>query len=190
MKVHFDPALAWRSRRPFPGAVRRQSKVLVLKPHGSINWATTPEGDQLALEHLHRIFGFPFEQSYFASSDPEFPERPFTERTILAPVYTKAYHQKLLLPAIWDLAIAELSRASEITVIGYSLPPSDHSSRELLAYALRQNKSCDTINLVTPLRVNESEWGDFAKHSKKRATRVARSFEEWVVAAAGLKTTR
>ena len=83
-------------------------------------------------------------------------------------------------PLRWALAVDAISSAHEIVVIGYSLPASDISSRELLAYGLRRNKICPRLQVVTR-SLHDSAWASFAHTSGKESVRIAGSLEEWAL---------
>jgi hypothetical protein len=177
-----------------------RSKVVILKVHGSINWARHFEGETVGLHHLNLLFAVPIYSSYLAArerdwshldfetqlamvdnglmSDPDYPyER---EEAVVAPTYEKLYDVDKTLTLVWDRAVHAIASASEITVIGYSLPRADAGARALLGYALRQNTRSRVVNIVEPRGLADTEWGEFLRKNGHEGWRVAATFEEWV----------
>ena len=121
--------------------------VPVLKLHGSLNWLLCPSCSEISVVPLREIFGH---QPRNAPGKPRpivvtasLANRPAHcpganhdgQPAIVPPSWNKTqYHEKF--GKIWKRAAAELAEAQEITVIGYSLPPSDGFFRDLLALGL------------------------------------------------------
>lgn len=158
----------------------RESPIKVLKAHGSINWVTTPTIDSVALEFVDAIFGLPISNTYTYSMNEEFPDWPYTQRVFLAPTYMKDYSTDPILGENWDRIISALKDADQVTVIGYSLPPEDAISRNLLAHALRQNTRCKELHIVAPEGVQDTQWAGFSEGLRKGLRRVGRTLESWV----------
>jgi hypothetical protein len=119
-----------------PKSINRSSNVLntespieILKLHGSTNWSL----------HRGRIA---IHDSYLdAVSDGE-------QLLLQPPVWQKdrtgAYE------AIWNRAVAALSRAAHIVLIGFSIPRTDLHFRYLMAAGLMSNISLRDISIIDP----------------------------------------
>ena len=68
---------------------------------------------------------------------------------IVAPSWTKTVGQKLLEP-IWKEAAVELSSASHVYIIGYSLPPTDRFFRDLLSLGLQGGTTVERLWVFNP----------------------------------------
>jgi hypothetical protein len=161
------------------------SPIKVLKAHGSINWVKNTLNGKIGINYLGLLFDLPGFSTYEPSYDPEDGmETEYTEDTLLAPTYMKDYSSEPTLRIIWDQIDDAVKMAAEVTVIGYSLPKGDTSARERLACALRHNKSCATVTVVSPGVANGSEWPPFLDSVKKHIVWKNHTFEKWVSNAA------
>lgn len=176
--VAIDPSLVrhWS----IPSLATRPSGIEILKAHGSINWVTSPEHHRIGLNFLDLLFGLPVGTSYLGDGwDEDIPEWPYVTDALLAPTYLKDYSENRVLGGVWDRIIESVAGAQDITVIGYSLPKSDLSSRALLAFALRQNKRCRNLSLVGR---RQTGWDEFLRNLERKGVVVAGSFEQWLSA--------
>jgi hypothetical protein len=107
-----------------------EPQLSVLKLHGSTNWAfPRSQGQRL------KIFG-----SYSDIRQREFvPE-------LIPPTWRKSLDGPL--SYVWKSALAEISRATRIVVIGFSMPLTDLHFKYLLAAGLRENISLREIVFV------------------------------------------
>jgi aspartate 1-decarboxylase len=140
------------------------SDVIVLKPHGSINW-------------IGRLFGGA-RSGYFGKAQDSLGQRPFVDNvdsvlpgypdrvldrefkgggvtdestTIVLPTYEKRFSVKTSLgdewlgffESLWSQAADSLQQADRIIIVGYSLPEADRRSRALLLWTT--NKRAEVI---------------------------------------------
>jgi hypothetical protein len=113
------------------------SAICILKPHGSLDWFDSKEVS------IDRNLIFPLNEKFrriqvfkrFRALRISTPTVP----VILPPVINKKIvHEEL--QAIWRDAWLALRHASEIYVIGYSLPPEDLHARLTIRSAIRGNE--------------------------------------------------
>lgn len=110
------------------------ASVDVLKLHGSTNWAVCGNCD--AVQVLEQ----------------KFTENPAAFRAMVCPVCGKGPCELLLVPPSWDKseyrqiirsvwarAVTELTRATRLCIVGYSMPEVDAFFRYLLTIALARN---------------------------------------------------
>jgi hypothetical protein len=111
--------------------------VYLLKPHGSIDWfrrsqlpRSTRKEDIINLDKKLCVY------PYFS-----FKKNPRLSRrrpVIVPPVATKDFSFAFLRKT-WNSVYRAISRASEVQIIGYSLPPEDQFARFVLRRAVRNN---------------------------------------------------
>src|SRR6185437_4729753 len=104
----------------------------LLKLHGSTNWAY-PGGRGGKL----RIFDS-YERLRASGYAPE----------LVPPTWRKSFDGPLAY--VWQQALEQISRATRLVVIGFSMPPTDLHFKYLLAAGLRENISLREIVFVNP----------------------------------------
>lgn len=110
------------------------NRVPLLKLHGSVNWASKAAG---------------------ASSLTSFASYEALRETRLIPELVPPTWRKSVSPqlaGVWAQARVEISRATRIVIIGFSVPSTDLHFKYLLAAGLRQNVSLREIVFVNPDR--------------------------------------
>ena len=108
-----------------------QSNVHVLKLHGSVDWLCRADEQPTPPLRALRITSSSMRgQGMIARASDGVPLRP----VIVPPLPNKSY-EAMVLQEVWELADRALAKASSLTVIGYSLPPTDDRPRQLLARA-------------------------------------------------------
>ena len=112
-------------------ALREPNAVSVFKLHGSVNWATVAENKRLS------VFGM-YEDVRGHDLDP----------LLVPPTWRK--DPAVQLSEVWDGAVLALSSATNVVIIGYSIPPTDHHFKYLLAAGLRDNISLRKVFFVNP----------------------------------------
>jgi len=167
------------------------SPVTVLKAHGSINWLKNHEDQTVGLNYLNLLFDLPIWTSYVADQD-RFIRSPFadidtlasqganwphTEQVILSPTYKKDYESDQVYSEIWKKIDESLQGASEITVLGYSLPPGDEDARCRIGAALRQNNECREITVVSP---GDTHWNTSLKETGMGCKPIRMRLEQWL----------
>jgi hypothetical protein len=155
------------------------SPIKVLKAHGSINWLRSVKDRRIGLIEVW-LFGLPASGSFSSEGDEDIPEWPYVEQAILTPTYLKDYSMHDTLAEVWDQIVLALEQATEITVVGYSLPRGDSSARAMLSHALRRNDHCKAVNVVSRNAGRDSNWSPFLDAVEKEANWLPCTFEQWV----------
>lgn len=109
--------------------------MTLVKMHGSLNWYRA-DGDEFGATLIQDFdFGmFGGVNSSLPRGNPELLAQ--MDRFIIPPTSDKNHHYGAYLsPALWKTARKALSSASRVTFMGYSLPPEDRVSVELMTYA-------------------------------------------------------
>lgn len=121
--------------------------VVLLKPHGSIDWfhaddadSTAPDMNELFVDFT-QFAGWQFDEQALAGKMP----------VIVPPVPGKTIELQDLAD-IWRSAARALMQAEGISIIGYSLPDADKLTRFVLRRAIRNNldKGRGQVTVVNP----------------------------------------
>ena len=114
----------------------KPTDVLLLKPHGSVDWfelEALPTKTQKAVQRLDdELVVYP--QFDFA----EYRELRDVAPVIVPPVSSKQFDRPFL-KQTWKAIYRAISAASELWIIGYSLPKEDQFARLVLGRAIRNN---------------------------------------------------
>lgn len=111
----------------------------LLKIHGSLNWLYCPKCDELDI--TIGVKGSPIKQeeqskylcvNKFCTSNYE----PLLVTPTMLKIYSNTFLRRL-----WTLAEEEISKATELILIGYSLPAADYHIRSLIPKAFAKNKN-------------------------------------------------
>jgi hypothetical protein len=105
--------------------------IPVLKLHGSVNWATVAENKRLS------VFGT-YEEVRGQKLSP----------LLVPPTWRK--DPAVQLSNVWDGAVSALRSATNVIIIGYSIPPTDQHFKYLLAAGLRDNISLRKVYFINP----------------------------------------
>jgi len=157
---------------------RGASRILLLKLHGSVNWAQNDESDmEPALQHTRDFFGTPGDSDqYLKAAGQRDRGRP-----LVLPTYLKDLSSNRLLLSLWTRAEASLVEAEEVIVIGFGLQPADALARYLLGSSLLRNRNVDSVAVVAP-RGGATHWWRFCTGVGKEARFLNQAFEDWVLA--------
>lgn len=158
-----------RAGRPFAylASQRLQGRPLLLKPHGSINWFALLDRELLVLaadsnlealgddlSHYMLYLTEPLAPIKFGSSSP-FVKAALSQVPAIVPPtaskllsvggsprdgFVEAGHFRAM-KAVWSTLKAALDKASDLVVIGYSLPGTDAASVELLKHFAAGNRN-------------------------------------------------
>ncbi|MDF9750427.1 hypothetical protein M2428_001878 [Arthrobacter sp. ES3-54] len=108
--------------------------MTLVKLHGSLNWYRA-DGDGFG-STLFQTFDygkFNGETANLPRGNPEFIAH--MDRFIIPPVSEKSQHYgAYVVPTLWKTARDAMSVATRVTFVGYSLPPEDRVSVELMSY--------------------------------------------------------
>ena len=155
------------------------SPILILKLHGSCNWALQhPDDPSPSVDYIAQFFEFADPNGNFTSTSDH-------GESLILPSYLKDPSQKPSLHTVWKQAYNALREATEVIVLGYSLPLADVPTRTVMSLALRQNMTLDVINVALgdPLTAGDAyrRWSDFCGHLAKRINPIYKTFEAFVL---------
>jgi hypothetical protein len=118
----------------------RRDSVVLLKPHGSIDWfdkEKVPRKGEIAREMLHRARGLYFYPYFRLAQNPDLLKQltPF----IVPPLSIKKFDG--FLKGVWRDVYRALASAQEIYIIGYSLPREDQFAKLVIGRAVQRNNA-------------------------------------------------
>ncbi len=149
-----------------------QAKTQVLKLHGSVNWCSPAIRRKNPAEGLREksrisVLGHAFRETERTRREISafndyaellaHPENP--QPYLVPPTWSKSL--TVPLTSVWETAVKELSTATRIIILGYSIPPTDQHFRYLLAAGLRDNISLRKVFFVNPALADERTKNDF-----------------------------
>lgn len=105
---------------------------------------------------------------------------PYIANNLLAPTYKKDYNSDDVLARVWNQIVESVEKASEITIIGYSLPSGDQAAVELLSHGLQKNQRCKTVTVVSPSSIEDTQWYEVLERTRKRVTWIPSTFQKWI----------
>lgn len=124
------------------------SKVIVIKPHGSVNWIAKmfPEGpgkvtNTIGARPFVDAVNFPLPPYPDRVLDLSFPEGGIDDcRSLILPTYNKRFsvptefgeEWRPFYESLWSRAREALQSSHRIVLIGYSMPPADHGARAMI----------------------------------------------------------
>ena len=164
---------------------RMHSSLKILKLHGSVNWVQASENDcEPAVEYKADFFppARDDQRIYKAAAEININRG----RNFIIPSYLKDVSSNRLLLALWNQASEAIANASELTVVGFQLHPSDALARHLLASALLRNNRLPKVTVVSPREgINDwarmNYWNDYCRNLGKMSVFYPMTFEEWVL---------
>lgn len=152
------------------------SAVRLLKLHGSITWMQRDQLDPTPAvdNRLLRAYGEP---------RPDWTRgagRRDAGRDLIIPTYVKDPSSNRALLDVWAQAAEALKSATELLVIGYSLPPADVAARQLLGLALTRGGARE-ITIVAGPDADLHSWQEFSDVTQLRMRPVRKRFEDWIM---------
>ncbi len=133
----------------------------LLKLHGSLNWGLTsvtenpsmstvfPRSQRRTVHMLNRrrvLMGY-----HMRSRTSRGRQRWHLWPLIIPPIYDKQRVMGMaILQSLWDKAAHSIATAESILLVGYSLPESDISARQLLRRSFVSNANLHRITLINP----------------------------------------
>lgn len=147
----------------FGPSITTNNPTLLLKLHGSLNWAVRTDGGSVQPLTLQEYFSKYSYQGYAKKGSCKIPigsqlQEYYSNHTdikvnpepvIVPPAWNKAdYHQ--LLSKIWGTAAKELEEAEYIFIIGYSLPETDAFFRLLYGIGTVGDKPLKKVIVYNP----------------------------------------
>jgi len=148
--------------KPLPD-INTDSKVSVLKLHGSVGWHSSKSGN-IYFDNPRFLseFGFHHDGNRLYLMDPEAPiGRPAEDPVLLYPSYLKQLTGETM-QQIWQDAAEALRKAERVDVYGYSLPESDLAVRTLFN-VLRFRAQANTLRVLVhdPGKPSQERWRTF-----------------------------
>jgi len=140
----------------FPVVEDGEEGVAILKLHGSMNWYSahnSPNPTRRKLFDPQRSIRLttrkPIDPSMKLSGS-RVGRAKFTFPIVVPPVVHKSQvlHEKL--KPVWDLAELRLREAQRVVIIGYSCPPTDWESANLISRALNANPHRMEVSIIDP----------------------------------------
>lgn len=109
------------------GLVGQNNGVILLKPHGSLNWYTSDLGKHIKKEKTEIIYGESGQDAVYLFRPNRLPVsevgRAYTP-LIIPPAYIKDFRASIF-QKLWQQCTFEIGRAKKIVFLGYSMPASD-----------------------------------------------------------------
>ncbi|MDO8433937.1 MAG: SIR2 family protein [Candidatus Binatus sp.] len=145
--------------------------VALLKLHGSVNWiALLPEqqerlGRRVLLAQLQVDEGKAVKPNRRLSGKPGYMRLSLCEnydavraRGVSPFLVPPTWHKMFVgfFAGVWDAAVAALKTATNLVILGYSVPPTDVHFRYLLAAGLQDNISLRKVFFVNPALGDEA----------------------------------
>lgn len=115
--------------------------IKVLKMHGSLAWLECPRCKRIYTDFSNEIASEEFSEiicPYCSNEQGKTEGSPQLRNLIITPTFLKTL-DNLNIKNIWQNAFIDISEATEIVFIGYSLPDADFEMRCLLKKAIRQD---------------------------------------------------
>jgi hypothetical protein len=131
---------------------RKSSKATtLLKPHGSINWFTKDDLKQFRGLQPRKLFGdvFVLDDIDFILAQDLITATPL----IVPPIFNKNFSGQPVFEKTWISTYWAIRKASNLTILGYSLPKEDQFARIVIRRALRNNIDARSSTDVDPLKV-------------------------------------
>jgi NAD-dependent SIR2 family protein deacetylase len=124
----------------------------ILKLHGSLNWMQCPRCQRLYVKFYQKWNGgYVFDEKYCRHCDTNFgvksEEANLLSTNLIMPTFLKNLNN-VQNKLIWQNAGIELSEASKIVFLGYSLPQADFEFKQLLSRMIRKDAKIEAV-LVT-----------------------------------------
>lgn len=122
---------------------RKGYNVKILKLHGSLNWMQCPNCQRLYVKFYKKFNGgYVFDKKYCRHCERNFQlkNNPSTQLgvNLIMPTFLKNLNN-IQNKLIWQNSAIEISEASKIVFIGYSLPLADFEFKQMLSRMTRKN---------------------------------------------------
>lgn len=128
--------------------------ISLLKLHGSLNWYRTHRSANPERRALFRA-DRRFEITPRSTIPSQFMRRRKTKRVSTFPVVVPPVnHKSAILPdmlrPVWREAEDRLASATHVTVFGYSCPPADFESANMISRSFGRNSLCEELAIIDP----------------------------------------
>ncbi len=126
--------------------------VKLLKLHGSLNWLTCPRCNRLYVDFdqkiaIHQFTKQPHEKEKCRHCNDNFGDHDShaLESNLIMPTFLKNLTNTQY-KLVWHNAAIELSEASKIVFVGYSLPMADFEIRQILSRMVRKDAIIEVVD--------------------------------------------
>ena len=134
----------------------------ILKLHGSLNWMQCPKCQRLYVKYYFNFAGgYVFARKYCRHCIKNFGEKNKSNQldiNLIMPTFLKNL-SNIQNKLIWQNAGIELSEASKVVFLGYSLPQADFEFKQLLARMIPDDAKIEVVLIETdnPAKKSDSE---------------------------------
>jgi len=133
---------------------RNKKGIKILKLHGSLNWYSEYSKKKVSHKKMFkkdrkiRVT----RRKYISPTMTYTSKNKFfyTLPVIIPPITHKASIIPGKIGDLWQIAEKKLREANEITVFGYSCPPLDFESSNLIRRSIKSNTNCNKISVIDP----------------------------------------
>jgi NAD-dependent SIR2 family protein deacetylase len=128
---------------------KNKFNVKLLKLHGSLNWLLCPKCQRVYVKFYKKYKGgHVFHSKHCIHCAGNFKQTPSSDiklsTNLLMPTFLKDYNN-FQIKLIWQNAGIELSEATKVVFIGYSLPMADFEFRQLLSRMIPKNSKIEVV---------------------------------------------
>jgi NAD-dependent SIR2 family protein deacetylase len=139
-----------------PSILQKAKKIFnlkIMKIHGSVNWLQCPNCNRLftgvgdekdVWEQYFKPKHCPDCNSFMMLEPDDASKSPLLEQFFITPTFVKIF-ENAHIKMTWYNAYMDLSEATEVVFIGYSLPEADYHFRTLLRRAIRRDASITVV---------------------------------------------
>jgi len=123
--------------------------VKLIKLHGSLNWLQCPKCQRVYADFKEKIAILPYKDDYYCRHcETNYGNKDKSNRltsNMVMPTFLKDFTNPQY-KMIWRGAGIELSEASKLVFIGYSLPQADFELRQLLSRMVRKEAEIEVVS--------------------------------------------
>ena len=136
----FSYKISFNKEINFEGYEKNYQNILILKPHGSLNWALCPKCSSMHLSWSKRY-------------DHIFNEKcgkceGYLKPVLIPPTRAKKFNGPL--KELWDIAAEKIKSAHEIAIVGLSLNDFDTEVLDHLIYHIASNHNRPRLLIADP----------------------------------------
>lgn len=127
--------------------------VKLIKLHGSLNWLQCPKCSRVYVDFYSKIAMRQYQQREpcrHCNKNFGYDESNVLVSNLIMPTYLKKLTNAQY-RSIWKAAETEISEATKIVFVGYSLPFADFEMRQLLSRMVRKNAEIEVVDYGNPM---------------------------------------
>ncbi len=131
--------------------------IKILKMHGSLSWLECPKCGRIMTDYSNEIACYELEEVECPYCKTEIGvDNPKLRSLIITPTFLKSL-DNLSIKNIWHNAYLDISEASRVVFIGYSLPDADYEMRHLLKKSIRRSANISVVltDMDNPLHYSD-----------------------------------